>query len=128
MTSHKMDSKPVVPGSIMLLVALTLFNVCMQLGSALLLKLAPDLDSGKFLWIGALVSVVLALNVARFLAWGVLHRRFPLSVAYPASALFFPGVIGMAWWFGEAVGPLQIAGASLVMIGVMVMLTERSAE
>ena len=127
LTSHEMNPKAAAPGSATLLVSLTLVNVGMQLGSALLLKLAPDLDSGRFLWIGALLGAVLVLNVARFLMWGVIHRRFPLSVAYPASALFFPGILGMAWWFGEKVGPFQVAGASLVMAGVVVLFTERGA-
>jgi drug/metabolite transporter (DMT)-like permease len=46
-------------------------------------------------------------------------------VAYPASALFFPGIVAMAWWFGEQVGPAQIAGAALVMTGVVILLSER---
>jgi drug/metabolite transporter (DMT)-like permease len=108
-----------------LLVVLTLANVSMQLASALLLKLAPEPASGRFVWIGVLLGGVLALNVMRFVVWGAVHARFPLSVAYPASALFFPGIVAMAWWFGEQVGPAQIAGAALVMTGVVILLSER---
>ena len=117
-----------VPGSLVLLVLLTLLNVGLQLGSALILKLAPELDSGRFAWIGILLGGVLALNVARFVIWGVVHRRYPLSIAYPASALFFPGILAMAWWFGETVGPLQVAGAGLIMLGVVILLSDRSTE
>jgi drug/metabolite transporter (DMT)-like permease len=116
------------PGSVTLLVGFTLANVAMQLASALLLKLAPELDSGRFAWIGLLLAGVLALNIIRFIIWGAVHARFPLSVAYPASALFFPGVVAMAWWFGEQVGPAQIAGAMLVMAGVVILLSERGSN
>ncbi|WP_242102694.1 MULTISPECIES: hypothetical protein [unclassified Lysobacter] len=126
MTDDVIGSGRPEPGSVALLVMLTLFNVGLQLGSALMLKLAPDLGSGRYAWIGILLGGVLVLNVVRFVIWGAVHRRYPLSVAYPASAVFFPGILAMAWWFGETVGPSQVAGAGLVMVGVVVLLSERS--
>ena len=126
MTDDVIGSGRPEPGSVALLVMLTLFNVGLQLGSPLMLKLAPDLGSGRYAWIGILLGGVLVLNVVRFVIWGAVHRRYPLSVAYPASAVFFPGILVMAWWFGETVGPSQVAGAGLVMVGVVVLLSERS--
>lgn len=110
-----------------LLVGLVLINVTMQLCSAWLLKLAPPFDAATLLPICLILGAVLALNVTRFVVWGFMHRRFPLSVAYPASALFFPGVLVMAWWFGETVGPAQVAGAALVLVGVALLLSDKDA-
>lgn len=118
-------STPPRPFRRSLLVGLVLINVAMQLCSAWLLKLAPAFDPAALLPIGLVLGVVLALNVTRFVVWGFMHRRFPLSVAYPASALFFPGVLVMAWWFGETVGPAQVAGATLVLVGVALLLSDR---
>lgn len=105
-----------------LLVAFTLVNVCMQLGSAFLLKIAPEPDRGTLFQVALILCGVLGLNVIRFLVWGKLHKRFPISLAYPASALFFPGVLAMAWWFGEHVGVAQIIGCCLVLAGVALLL------
>lgn len=110
----------------LLLTSLTCFNVGMQLASALLLKLAPVADRHNLLLVAGMLAVVLCLNLARFFTWGALHRRFPLSVAYPASAIFFPALLVMAWWLGEPIGLMQIIGATLVLTGVAVLLTEQA--
>lgn len=120
-----MTASPVRPHQRTWLAGLTLLNVAMQLASALLLKLAPAFSPRHLLLLGVIMAGVLALNVARFMVWGVLHRRFPISLAYPASALFFPGVLAMAWWFGERVGPAQVAGGALVLAGVALLLSGR---
>ena len=90
----------------------------------LLLKLAPDAKRANLLPLALVLGAVFALNGARFVTWGALHRRFPISVAYPVSAVFFPAVVAMAWFMGEPVGALQLAGATLVMAGVARILFE----
>lgn len=107
-----------------LLVMLVLANVCIQLMAALLLKIAPEFSIANAVWIGLVLGGVFALSVVRFWLWGNLHRHFPLSIAYPASALFFPGILAMAWYFGEPVGSKQVVGVVLVLIGVALLLTE----
>ena len=108
-----------------ILAAFTCFNVCMQLTSALLLKLAPEARRENLVVVGAILAAVLLLNVARFVTWGALHRRFPISVAYPASAIFFPALLAMAWWLGEDVGAAQLLGAGLVLLGVVLILMDQ---
>lgn len=120
-------TRATLPGGRAMLAGLTLLNVCMQLASALLLKLAPPYAPRHAPLLAVLMAGVLALNVARFVLWGALHRRFPISLAYPASALFFPGILAMAWWFDERVGPAQLAGAALVLAGVGLLLSDRDA-
>lgn len=110
------------PGSTMLLVMLTLFNVGLQLASAALLKFASIRTDPSLQFLALVLSIVLALNFGRFVTWGAIHRRYPVSVAYPLSALFFPAVVGLAWLTGEHVGPWQVGGAALVMTGTMMIV------
>ncbi|GAB2492616.1 hypothetical protein GCM10027084_01510 [Pseudoxanthomonas sangjuensis] len=117
---------PVAPGSATLLVLLTLFNVGLQLASAALLKFASVRIDPTLLFLALVLAVVLGLNFGRFLAWNAIHKRYPVSFAYPLSALFFPAVVGLAWLTGERVGPWQLAGATLVMAGTaMIVLSAR---
>jgi len=61
----------------------------------------------------------------RFFIWSGIYKRYPISLAYPLSAIFFPGVVLMAWAMGEAIGAMQVAGATLVMAGVVLVVTSQ---
>ncbi|MFC7301544.1 hypothetical protein [Cognatiluteimonas weifangensis] len=113
------ENRPAPRAALMVLIAL---NVALQLSSALLLKISPAFERETTFTVLAILLAVLALNVLRFLSWGALHRRYPLSLAYPASALFFPGILAMAWLFDEPVGPLQLAGTMIILAGVALLL------
>lgn len=102
----------------MSLVAFAAGNVALQLLGAKLVKDAAAIPLSRPFALGALLVVVLALASARFAIWGAMHKRYPLSLAYPASALFFPMVVAMAWLHGEVVTAWQAAGAALVTFGV----------
>jgi drug/metabolite transporter (DMT)-like permease len=104
-----------------LLLALTLLNVGLQLASAALIKFATLRDPA-LVFLMVVLGIVLALNFSRFLVWNVIHKRYPVSFAYPLSALFFPAVVLLAWLSGERVGPWQIVGASLVMAGTTLIV------
>lgn len=121
-----METGEAFRGSASLLVLLTLFNVGLQLGSAALLKFAAVRADPATMFLAVVLAVVLALNFGRFMVWNAIHKRYPVSFAYPLSALFFPAVVALAWLMGEQVGPWQIAGASLVMTGTaMIVLSGR---
>ena len=106
------------------LAVLTGLNICLQLASALLLKIAPAASRANLLTLASILAAVFLLNGARFATWGALHRRYPISLAYPFSALFFPAVVALAWLMGEPVGTFQLVGAVLVMAGVARILLE----
>lgn len=110
-----------------ILVTTVLLSVCLQIAGASLVKYASlpkDPDPGMLL---ALILAVLALNFARLLIWNFIHKRYPLSVAYPLSALLLPAVLLVAWLMGETIGWMQIAGGLVVTAGVFVILaSERS--
>lgn len=109
-------------GSMPLLVSLTLFNVGLQLSSATLLKIAAVQVKPSMAFVTAILGLVLSLNAGRFVIWNTIHKRYPVSLAYPLSALFFPAVVALAWYMGERVGPWQIAGAGLVMAGTAMIV------
>ena len=98
----------------------------MQLGSALLLKLAPDLHRDNLLSVGLILAAVLLLNLVLFVTWGALHRRFPIGIAYPASAAFLPALLAMAWWLGEDISPQQLVGAAIVLFGVCLLISDQA--
>ena len=62
------------------------------------------------------------------MVWGEMHKRYPLSLAYPASALFFPLVMVLAWLYGEVVTPAKVAGSMLVTFGVMLCVVGNPDE
>jgi len=113
---------------IKLLVGLVFLSVGLQLVNAALVKLASATPSPAPLVIAGLLTVVLALSFARFIIWNGIYRRYPISLAYPLSAIFFPAVVVVAWAMGETVGVLQIVGAAIVMAGVIRVITPQAGR
>lgn len=109
-------------GATALLMAFVAGNVALQLLAAKLVKDASALPPNRVFALASMLAVVLALAAARFVVWGEMHKRYPLSLAYPANALFFPLVMALAWFYGEAITAANIAGAALVTIGVVLCL------
>lgn len=105
-----------------LLVAFVAGNVSLQLFAAKLIKDATALPPSRSFALAFMLGAVLVLAAARFVVWGEMHKRYPLSLAYPASALFFPLVLVLAWFYGETVTRANIAGAALVTLGVVLCL------
>lgn len=102
------------------LVALVLATVVIQLLVAALLKELALRDAAPA-QVGLVLTAAVALNALRFLLWGYTHRHFPLSRSYPLTALFFPCVLLLAAYYGEAVGAMQIVGVSVIMLGLGLM-------
>ncbi|HEU4429459.1 MAG TPA: hypothetical protein VFT98_11940 [Myxococcota bacterium] len=99
-------------------VLLMLVAVWLQIAGAALLKLLADARTqASALWLLTGVAAVAVVNVARLGVWGVAHRRYPLSTVFPLSALFFPAMLALAWWFGDSVSHTRIAGAALITAG-----------
>lgn len=105
-----------------LLLVLVALNIALQLVNASLIKYASSRSAAQ----GGLVIVVLALvtvlSCGRFVIWGAMHKRFPISIAYPATALFFPCLVAIAAIYGEHVSLAQALGAILVTLGVVLLL------
>jgi drug/metabolite transporter (DMT)-like permease len=107
------------PMKVRLLLGLVFASVGLQLVNAMLVKLASGSPSPPLLVVGAILAAVLLLSFVRFFIWNGIYRRYPISLAYPLSAIFFPGVVLVAWAMDEPVGIPQLVGATLVMVGVI---------
>ena len=105
-----------------LLLALVALNIALQLANAALIKFASGLSAAQLGLVAAVLVVVAGLSFARFVVWGAMHKRFPVSIAYPATALFFPCLVAIAAAFGETVSAAQILGAGIVTLGVLMLL------
>jgi drug/metabolite transporter (DMT)-like permease len=110
---------PAPPGNKLLMILVGV-NITLQLISASLIKYAAGLAHIGMLL--AALAVIVALSLGRFAAWHAMHRRFPVSVAYPATALFFPCLVTLAWYLGEPVSTRQAIGAILVTVGVLLLI------
>jgi drug/metabolite transporter (DMT)-like permease len=105
-----------------LLLALVTLNIGLQLVNAALIKYASRLTASQLAVVALVLTLVVILSFARFVVWGGIHKRFPVSIAYPATALFFPCLVAVAAAFGEHVSAAQVAGACLVTSGVIMLL------
>lgn len=105
-----------------MLLLLVTGNVGLQLAAVRLIKDAALLPPSRYVAIGLLGALVMVLAFGRFLLWGAMHRRYPLSLSYPVSAVIFPLVVLMAWGYGEPVSSDQAIGAILVSIGVFLAI------
>lgn len=71
---------------------------------------------GMILLLG--ISAIIGLNVLRFGLWGVIHRKYPISKAYPLTAVFFPLLALMEYFKGESIQLHQWVGVAFVTLGV----------
>lgn len=110
-----------------LLLILVAVNIGLMLINASLIKYATELLHANVLLVVGLLAIVLVISFGRFVVWGAMHKRFPVSVAYPATALFFPCVVALAYLYGEHVSVAQASGAALVSLGVIVLLRPSTA-
>ncbi|HEX5961670.1 MAG TPA: hypothetical protein VFY97_10560 [Rhodanobacteraceae bacterium] len=105
-----------------LLLALVALNIALQLANASLIKYATGLTALQAWLIVGILALVGVFSLGRFLVWGAMHKRFPVSLVYPTTALFFPCLVAVAAAFGEHVSTAQVLGACLVTVGVVVLL------
>ncbi|HEY1772879.1 MAG TPA: hypothetical protein VGM47_04195 [Gammaproteobacteria bacterium] len=93
-------------------------TVLLQLVAAALLKRAAVVAPMGLLLPAFLIGVTLGIHGLRFLLWGYVHKRWPLSHTYPMTAVFFPLVIIMAAAYGEPIHLNQALGGLLIAGGV----------
>ena len=67
--------------------------------------------------------------VGAFLSWITILRRSTLSAAFATSAIVFVAVMTASWIvFGEYVGVMQIAGALIILAGILLLGADEAAE
>ncbi len=88
--------------------------IAVSLGGAL--PVAMRLIIEPALWLG------LGCYVISVVFWLLALSRVDVSVAYPMLSLGYVLNAVLAWWlFGEAMGPLKLAGIGIIIFGVFVL-------
>lgn len=101
--------------------------VLLQVGCAVILKTLADRTDVTLALLGAGIGAVALLNGLRFVMWGVVHRRYPLSISYPLSGVFFPLMLGVAYLYGDPIHITQVAGTLLISSGVVWLTVKTQA-
>jgi drug/metabolite transporter (DMT)-like permease len=85
-------------------------------------------DVSAPLWLAVVVTVVLGSFIPYFLSFAALKRLSATTVGIVASAeVIFAFLV--AWlWLSESLDPTQIAGASAVLLGIVLAQTARSGK
>jgi len=107
--------------------AVVTVTVLLQLLGAAFLKQASLSARLGLLVPALLILCAFGVQGLRFLLWGYAHKRWPLSVTYPLTAIFFPMLIGLAAFYGEPVTLQQWLGGLCITAGVA-WLTLQSRE
>lgn len=110
------------------LVLLVMSSIGLQLINAALIKHASLPAADGMVRVAVILMLVLVLAFGRLLLWNAIHRRYPVSLAYPMSALFFPAVLVLAWSMGESIDSMRVAGCIVVMLGVFLILSSDSTS
>lgn len=104
------------------LVVLTTVNVVIQLVTAGFIKYSTG-QTVSWILLG-IYAIVLTLNFGRFVVWGYIHRQFPLGIAYASSALLFPAILALSYYYGEPVSWRNVLGVCCVMLGVIALVRD----
>lgn len=102
-------------------VMLVLGSVFLGLISAWCLKEVAQKQVISLFMLALILGIVIAVNAGRFLLWGYIHKRYPLSFSYPINSLFFPAILIMGYYYGESINMSQILGCILITSGVAVL-------
>jgi len=95
------------------------FAVLLNVSCAVILKMLADQSSVSYLLLVFGITLVALLNLFRFLVWGYVHSRYPLSMSYPLSSIFFPLMLCVAYAYGDAISSNQLIGTILITSGVL---------
>lgn len=106
------------------LIGLTMINIAVQLVNAAVIKEATVLTSDQWVWLLVVYVVVLVFNVVRFVVWGIIHKHYPIGIAYASTALLFPAIVVMSYFYGEPVTVKHLIGVTFVMIGVVSLVRQ----
>jgi drug/metabolite transporter (DMT)-like permease len=94
-------------------------TVILGLMSAVLLKIASAQMHPYWLSVGLIFLAVMCVNFLRFIIWGHIHNRHPVSLSYPLGSIFFPLLLLVSHFlFGETVTEQKLIASLIIMIGV----------
>lgn len=97
-------------------------TVWLGLASALVLREAAGMHDPSMLALGFLFLLSLIANAGRFVIWGYVYRRHPVSVTYPLGSTIFPLVLLVDHLrYGEPVTAPKVIASVMIMLGVAVL-------
>jgi len=68
------------------------------------------------------VWMVLALEALNFIVWMDILKRHALGIAFPLSSIAYVSIVlASRWLFHEPIEALQMAGMTLILIGILLM-------
>jgi multidrug transporter EmrE-like cation transporter len=100
-------------------------TVLLGLVSAVLLKEASSQQNMSQLIMALIFFAVLFVNSLRFVLWGHVHKRHPISLSYPLGSLFFPMILLVGYfYYGEPVTVQKLVASVIIMLGVGILTIE----
>lgn len=97
-------------------------TVWLGLASALVLKEAANYNNLTLLLGAVVLAVILALNAMRFVLWGMVYKKHPVSNTYPLGATIFPLILIVGHYrYEESASPHKIVASLMIMAGVAVL-------
>lgn len=101
-------------------------TVMLGIVSAVLLKEASSQAHLSWLAICLFFVAVMVVNGLRFVLWGWVHKRHPISLSYPLGSIFFPMILFVGHYFyGEPVTAQKLLASVIIMIGVGILTAEK---
>lgn len=103
--------------------------VFLGLISAVILKEASASTELSLSFIILVIVVVVIVNGARFVIWGYIHRKHPISLSYPLGSIFFPLILVIGhFYYGDPISIPKIIGSIVIMIGVALLVIEEAGD
>jgi drug/metabolite transporter (DMT)-like permease len=108
-------------------ILLVFSTVLVTLFTAVLLNYGAK-QSSLISFIGlVIVSMVIVINVLKFVVWGKINKKYDLSESYPLTSLFFPLIYLVAIYNEEAQFQIsKIIGVFFIFIGIWIMNKKKS--
>jgi len=104
-------------------------TVVLGLVSAILLKEAAARPALSWMMMALFFMGVMSVNAFRFLIWGYVHKRHPISLSYPLGSVFFPLILILShFYYGEPISTNKFIASLIIMLGVGIIGLEEKDE
>ncbi|HEY8551397.1 MAG TPA: DMT family transporter [Vicinamibacterales bacterium] len=80
-----------------------------------------------FVWIGTILSALLALNVAYIIWYAAVQRIGSARTSIYSNLVPIAATITAAFWLGESIGGVKLVGAALIITGLLITRVRRPA-
>lgn len=110
-------------------ISLVILTVIITVATSLILDYAAHIGLNMNLEILFLLSIVIVINLLKFILWGWIHARFHLSSSYPLTAIFFPIIYLIAIFKNQSEFNLfKLSGVILILLGIFIIEMKQLKE